>query len=495
MIVDRWGNPTSSRTFNRSSANGHDRPWVPTRLDDIQKMVPAYQANTLVAVSRLLVENWGPARAIARQIPMYSVGQAWKPSLNTADETIKAEAESVIRDQFCRLTDIQGRDFTTFLYHLAHLLVRDGEAFYLLTERRGGFPAVQILPRHRVGQRDSGETHVQGGRFSGYRIEEGVITNRYGATVAYRVLGKTEDEDQDISTASLKHIFDSDYPEGRRGYPAMAHALNDGRDALQAHEWERLKMLAVSAHTLIEHTQTGAPDDDPRDHFESDGTTPLAQGNAGEMQTGTLFGGIYKTVKANSGYKLEAMEHKTPGETWESYQNRLIRKVCVGVPWPFSFVWEGNGAGGGVAERRDIMQARETIRDIQALLEPHARGVIGYAFKKLVKLGRISDSPDWWRWSFSTPPKLTVDDGRVSKAMLELWRAGVVSDEDILDDMGKDHDEHFQRKFTKACDKELMFEDIQNRKSIRIDSRYKGMFTPNDMGEETTNNQEDEDTN
>jgi capsid protein len=358
--------------------------------------------------------------------------------------------------------------------------LRDGDVYYLLTETRSGFPAVQIIPGHRIGQRDRGETHVAKGKYRGKRIEEGVISDRWGRVVAYRLLGATEKDDTEISSASLKHVSKSDYPEGSRGYPDLAHGLNDGRDALQAHEWERLKMLAVSAHTLIEHNETGAANSDPRNHFEDDGSTKLASGNAGEIETGTVHGGIYKTVRAGSGYKLEALEHKTPGETWESYQNRLARKLGAGVPWPLSFYWEANGPGGGVAERRDIMQARKTVEEEQTVLAPHARTIIGYAFKKLVKLGRVEDSPDWWRWSFSMPPKLTVDDGRVSKAMLEMWRAGVVSDEDLLDEMGKDHDEFYRNKFRRAVVKEQLFEEAQEGEGVELDSRYKGMFTPND---------------
>ena len=492
MLVDQYGNPLIRQGFNRSTENrGVDRPWIPTRLDNIDKLIPSYDRNTLVAVSRMLIENFGAARSIARQIPMYSVGKAWKPSLNTDDVKIKEEAEGVIREQFCNITSIQGDDFSTVLYHIAHLVIRDGECFYLLTEWESGFPAIQIIPCHRVGQRGNFDK-VQEGKYKGYTITEGVIKNKYGMPIAYRVLGETEDLDEDISSTSLKHVYDCDYPEANRGYPALSHGLNDGRDALQAHEWERLNMLARSSHTLIEHSESGIPDSNPTmDYFNSDGGNSDTPSNQGVV-TNTLFGGIYKTVRAGSGYKLESVKHETPGETWESFNDRMIRKMCAGVPYPFSFVWEGQTRGGGTAERRDVMQARQTIEDMQTLLEKQAKLMIGYAFKKLVKLGRVKDTPDWWRWSFSKPPKLTVDDGRVSKSNLELWRAGVLNDEDLLNDMGKDHDEHFKNRFNRAADKELMFIAAQQEKGVELDERYKGMFTVNDMKEidesDSTNN-------
>lgn len=490
MIVDQYGQPAIYRRFNRSSeTNTADRPWVPLRLDNIEKLITPYDRDILVSVSRGLIENWGPARAIARQIPMYSVGKAWRPTMETSDDVVKAQSETVIRDQFCNMADLQGRDISTLFYHIAHLLVRDGEAFYLLTEWETGFPAIQVIPCHRIGQRDYGRKYkLTDGKYKGLEICEGVIRNRYGTPVAYRVLGETPEMDEDISARSMKHVYDSDYPEARRGYPALSHGLNDGRDALQAHEWERLNMLGRSAHTLIEHNETGVSDNHPQSHFDTDGDT-VASGAPNDVTTNTLFGGIYKTVRAGSGFKLESVKHDTPGETWESFQDRMIRKMCSGIPWPFSFVWEGQGKGGGTSERRDIMQARQTIEDMQCTLERHAVTIMGYAYKKLVKLGRIEDSVDWWKWSFSKPPKLTVDDGRVSKANLELWRAGILNDEDLLSDLGKDHNEHFRNRFLRAADKEMMFAEVQESKGVELDTRYKGMFTPNDMGNDATEQQ------
>ena len=484
MLVDQYGNPLARQNFNRSTENrGVDRPWVPTKLDDIEKMIPSYDRNTLIAVSRMLVENWGPARSIARQIPMYSVGKAWKPSLDTNDQSVKLEAETTIRDQFCRMATLRGDDFSTVLYHIAHLLVRDGDCFYLLTEWQSGFPAIQVIPTHRVGQRDSVEHTITSGAYTGYKIKEGIIRNKYGVVIAYRLLGTSSDLDQDISASSMRHVMDSDYPEANRGYPALSHALNDGRDALQAHEWERLNMLARSSHTLIEHSESGIPDGNPTmNYFNSDGGSSDTPSNTG-VTTNTLFGGIYKTVRAGTGYKLESVKHDTPGETWESFGDRMIRKMCAGIPWPFSFIWEGSSRGGGTAERRDIMQARQTVEDMQSTIEKEARVIIGYAFKKLVKLSRVKDTADWWKWSFSKPPKLTVDDGRITKSNIELWRAGILNDEDLLNDMGKDHDEHFRSRFARAADKEIMFIEAQKSKGVELDERYKGMFTANDMKE------------
>ena len=94
------------------------------------------------------------------------------------------------------------------------------------------------------------------------------------------------------------------------------------------------------------------------------------------------------------------------------------------------------------------------------------------------------------------PPILTIDDGRIAKATIELHRAGLISDEDILSDMGKDAEDFWPRKFEAAAKKEQAFEDAKKKSGLELDPRYKGMFTPNDMApdtkEETDTKQPDE---
>ena len=77
----------------------------------------------------------------------------------------------------------------------------------------------------------------------------------------------------------------------------------------------------------------------------------------------------------------------------------------------------------------------------------------------------------------------------------------MISDEDLLSDMGKDHEEFWRNKFNKAADKEIAFMEIQKSRGVTLDPRYKGMFNMNEMGAEpekedpetTKENEDDED--
>jgi hypothetical protein len=484
-ILDQYGNPVyRQRNFSQGSeSNSAMRPWQPTRLDDIDKLVPSYDRRTLVSVSRMIIENFGPIKGAIREIAMWSTMDAWTPKNASTSDRWRKKAESVIREEFCPIADLRGagRSFVDVMYHASILLDRDGEVFVLLTERDGGFPAIQVIPSHRIGD---GASAVNGkvaeGDYKGLPINDGVISNAQGTVVAYRFINDDKVTWKDISARSMIHCFESDYPESKRGYPSITHGLNDIRDSMQSHEWERLNMLIRSSIALVESNESGTPDDSmPGAYFtNTEGNDTPARG----VETRYLDGGAVKHFRAGTGSKIELVKHENPGAMWSDYNDRMIKSTCSGIPWPVSMI--GFATGQGTAERKEIEIARRTIKDRQSTLKTLAKRIMGYATQKLKKLGRIGESADWWRWDFTMPPILTIDDGRISKAMMELWRAGVVSDEDMLIDLGKDPEGYWPRKFELAADKEIAFEEIQSRKGVKLDPRYKGMFTANDMGEE-----------
>lgn len=455
------------------------RPWIPTRLGDITDLITASDRQTLVYVSRLMAENWGPVTAITRQIPQYAVGTAWKPSSQSLDEDYQTTVETFVREQFWPIAVMNGvgSEMTPNIRRLALLLIRDGEYFILLTKRRTGFPAIQIIPSHRVGTREQENGLVPRGLYRGLPILDGVVRNRQGVPVAYHILGQTPDKDRYVSARSMIHRMVSDYPEAVRGYPMIAHGLNDARDSLQSHEWERFNMLWRSSRTVIEHNETGAKEEHPGDHFD-DSTTSCEER---KTQVAEIHGGTTQYFRAGTNSKLELLKHENPGQVYESYGNRMIRSICTGVPWPFSFVWEGHTRGGGTSERRDIEQARRTIESVQALITPDIRRVCGYAVSVAANLDLVPSNEDWFKWSFSKPPKLSIDDGRNINALLELHARGLVSDGDVLADLGKDEEDYWKRKFLKGAEKEQEFINAQERANIELDPRIKGVISVNEQ--------------
>jgi len=497
-ILGPDGTSAHNYLFSRgATGGGSDRPWVPTRLADIDKLIPAHDRKTLVAVSRHMVENWGPTKAIARQIPGFAVGAAWRPSLQSADKTYRVEMEKRIREQFLPIGDIRGGGKTVadIIKDIVLCRIRDGEAFVLLTEYSTGFPAIQLVPSHRIGSRNYGDT-VKGGKFDGAKICDGVITNRDGTVIGYHFLADDQKDDLDIPVQSMVHFPFSMYPESRRGYPMIAHGLNDARDSMESHSWERLNMLWRSSIAAVENNQDGVARSTHPNSFFTDAvvTTTDATGavvaNCPQKTAVQLIDGPGRTIhyKAGTGSKLELLKHDNPGEIYESFGDRMINFICMGVPWPMSFVSSKNGKGGGTSERRDMMQARSTVEEMQSAILPGVRRIFGYASKKLTKNAGAPDSPDWWRWTFSYPRRISIDGGRDTKSLLEMHARGAISDGELLEERGYDGDEedYWTNKFHKAAEKEQLFADAQKQYGVELDPRYKGMWTPNDKGAEET---------
>jgi hypothetical protein len=494
-IVAPNGQEARSYLFSRgATAGGGTRPWVPTQLADIDKLIRSYDRKTLLAVSRHMVENWGPTKAIALVLKMLVVGSSWRPSMQSPDKEYRKEIERIIREQFMPIGNIAGggRTMQATIADIPFLRVRDGESFWLLTSYDTGFPAVQNIPSHRIGSRTWGDDIVlKSGKFSGAKIIDGVILNRNGTVIGYQFLGDTEKEDEQIPVQSMVHDFVSMYPEGRRGYPMIAHGLNDARDSMQSHEWERLNMLWRSSIVAIENNLDGVARGTHPASFFSEPTAEVDSN--GVVTTGTpmnttanVIDGPGRTLhyKAGTGSKIELMKHDNPGEIYESFGDRMIKAICAGVPLPVSVVWQATGQG--TAERRDIEQTRRIVGLMQSGILPAVKRIIGYATQKFVKLGTAPASPDWWRWSFSLPPEFSIDPGRDIKAKLDLHTKGLISDSEIIQSLGYegDEEEYWTEKFTDACEKELLFDAIQKEMKVKIDPRYKGMWTPNDLGPE-----------
>lgn len=490
QILGPNGDSAYNYLFSRgATAGGGSRPWMPTRLADIDKLIRAHDRKTLLGVSRHMVENWGPTKAIALILKMLVVGASWRPSMQSADKEYRKEIERVIREQFMPVGNIAGggRTVQQSISDMPFLRVRDGESFWLLTEYSTGFPAIQNIPSHRIGSRNYSE-QVKSGRFAGAKIVDGVIINRNGTVIGYQFLGDTDKEDEQIPVQSIVHDFVSMYPEGRRGYPMIAHGLNDARDSMQSHEWERLNMLWRSSIVAIENNQDGVARGSHPDSFFSAGTT-AADGSAGcDMKTtANVIDGPGRTLhyKAGTGSKIELMKHDNPGEIYESFGDRMIKSIAAGVPLPVSVIWQATGQG--TAERRDIEQTRRLVSQMQSGIMPAAKRIMGYATQKMVKIGRAPASDDWWRWTFSMPPEFSIDPGRDTKAKLDLHARGLITDAQIIQALGYegDEEEYWIEKFDDACEKELLFQEAQERHGVTIDPRYKGMWTPNDLGPQT----------
>jgi capsid protein len=481
MIVDQWGQ--NYKAAQGAVTHTAARPFQPVQMKDIGELVPSRDRKTLVSYSRRLYLNEGILLGAIQQKAMYAIGRSWQAQSKSKEVEFKQQAEELLNEEWYKICDVRGgqNTFQTNLYSLSCAIDRDGEAFVLLTKTDADYPRIQQIPCHRIaspnGMRDG---KLDKGTYKGKTLTDGIIYSN-GAPMAYCFNDEKGDLLQYIEARNMIHIFDPSWQEQGRGLPAFTHALNDLRDSLQSHEWERYAQLMLSSIALIEHNETGLPDIEDNENILS--------GNACNTEKGIISenyqGGTVRYFAAKSGGKLETIKNERPGDMWESFQNRIYRKALAGINWPYSMVWHATGQG--TAERADLGRAQRAVEDRQDLIEYAASRIISYVVAKFVNLGRLPVADDWYKWKFTYPKKITIDDGRVSKELIEMWKGGFLNPQDILGFLGKSPEEHLDERISYLVQQKLKVKAInESQLGIIIEPREMAMLTPNETPTQPT---------
>ena len=133
----------------------------------------------------------------------------------------------------------------------------------------------------------------------------------------------------------------------------------------------------------------------------------------------------------------------------------------------------------------DILRARRAVEDRQGILFFLARAAVSYAVGFAQDQGKITrangstvflDNPT--RWAFSRPPRLSVDDGREEKMLIEGWRAGNRNLSEIVD---RDVEEFLRERARETILSKRIAAEESAASGFEISEREMRMLTPNEM--------------
>jgi hypothetical protein len=209
------------------------------------------------------------------------------------------------------------------------------------------------------------------------------------------------------------------------------------------------------------------------------------------MTVESMDGGTVRYFKSNSGGKVETLVNNRPGNPFLEFHDRLLKSAYAGLNWPYAF-YNGHGAGGGTAQRTEIAMAQRSIEDRQDLLFYAAKRIVSYAVAKAQKRGDLPQSADWYKWDFSTPPKLTIDDGRITKELETLWRMGAANMRDIVSMRGKTYEDHIKERAHEVALRKMAAAEATALYGVEIDDREMAMLTANEQPNQTTETNETE---
>ena len=428
-ILDQFGRPAGER-FARAVNRDTSRGLVFNRRDDsIRKLIPACDRRALAALSRKVVFNTGPARACITQKAQLTIQESFMPRYHGEDASAGLAAMDWLEDvYFSEFDYIQSRQWRPFWETVSKAIDRDGEAFLLKTVRPGdGRHAITAIPAYRV--RSDSPSYILGGENDGARLDDGVGYDAAGRVVFYRVF--TSDTDfEDIPVERMVHIFDQDFSEQRRGYPAFSHALSDILQGLHSKELEVLRQILCSSVLLLNRgTRTPQSTDAG---FEGAVNSTTGQ----EMTREQVAPGIYYL---NSGSEIDAFQQKTPGRIWQDFQEALVQEAVTGAGWCGELV--GLSPKQGTASRAELVRARLSVRNRFRTLSEAAIKVLTWGLAD-PRAPRVESM----RWTVTRPARLTVDDGREERADLEKVLAGAMSEEEFQANRGKSLREHMTER-------------------------------------------------
>jgi capsid protein len=493
-ILDANGYPVTSgrRHFHNSAAQDRGVPTEPIFTDDWDKLVPEYDRKVILSHSRKMFANYGPARGALIQVSDNVVGRAWNPVFTGIEREWGKRVTAWLEEQWFELNDVHGTawDFKTNLWLDCISALRDGDIFVILRPSSTGYPLTQRISANRVASRNSYQQLLTEGPYRGRRMSHGIVMNEDNQPIAYHILGDNPEDDTFVPARDVIHIMSPTWHDQTRGEPVLAHALKFIRSSLLSHEWEQMAQLMVSNIGLVETNEVGGPSGDDWVHPSID-----ENGDAGSSPViESLHGGTIRYIRSGSGGSIQQIKQERPSDMWDTFQDRVVRIACSGVPWPYELVWKSERVNAAMV--RDIQnRARKTVEDMQDTLRRPALRMVRWAVARAVKAG-ILDAPadprDLWHWDFRMPAKFSIDPGRDAMQRREDYKIGLTNKKKIVEEEGGDPEQVDDDRINEVFDLELKIRAREAETGMTIDRRLFYMLSPNDQPISDDNNSNDD---
>jgi hypothetical protein len=475
MILDQYGNLVSYRNRRPSrhaNLGGGERPSESRNLSDLHKVVTKYDRQTLSSASRTLYLNSPLMVGALNQIGIYAVGNAWLPTFKGEDKVNGDVIKNWLKDEWYPICNVAGdiADFTSDLYVDSISLDRDGEVFEYFTSSPNGYPQIQQIPAHRIDSGGTVDGILTSGKYSGYELYDGIIYYpNTSISVAFCLCDVEGNFQQYIEKKYILHIFDRYWPEQRRGLPLFWHSLNNLRDIMQSEEWERMNLLSMSSLNYTVENESGGPDmEDPTYEAEE----------CGNLAVEYLQGGRIMYARAGAGEKITQHQNFRPGNPWHEFYDMQARQCLVGACLP-STLWKPSGQG--TAQREDIGKACRFVEDRQSILAKIAKWRVTKAVAWAMEKGRVPMVEQWWNWGFTTPPKLTIDDGRSLKEKMALYDKGLINATQILGELSLDLGETIKERVNEEAIRLIAIRDSNAANNVEIDPRSVRLLTASEQ--------------
>tara|TARA_R110002012_G_scaffold130733_4_gene283284 strand:- start:2146 stop:3615 length:1470 start_codon:yes stop_codon:yes gene_type:complete len=426
-----------SSSIYPTAANSAQRIAQGDQNGDLLDLMSRHKTLLMRSDSRYIYASSSTVNGAVMQKAGKVYGGSWRFQSHSKDANFVAAVESDMQS-IDRILDIRGPQFPwcRSIKIESKSLDVDGDLFVLLTETKDGFPQLQYLEAHRIGQTHyDNDDRVNSGTYNGLKIKNGIIYNDFGREVAYRVIDDNGEDWRDVSARDMVHITDPDWFSQGRGVPTIAAGMLDWYDLAEVRDFEKIAQKVNAALTLKEKNETG----------KKDAASLLINGQGGAsnapFQSELINGGTIRYLKNSA--SLEAHESSRPSDGFLKFTDKIEASAFLAMRWRREMLDSSAVGGAGVrAFQRDI---NDSIFDRVDVLAQFRKRIALYVIAKRAKQGVYTLPTDWMKCSFTKPREFTVDDGNSRKADRDDVRAGLASVPEILSKRGYDPIE-FTRK-------------------------------------------------
>jgi capsid protein len=389
-----------------------------------------------------LVENFPRAKAAISRFGTFLTPTEYAP--NTGDRAYDALVAEWFHD-WCKRCDVTGRhSFRKLVQLAAEMRPAYGDCGIALRRDQKELK-LQLVPGDRIGNpNENGLSEIEDGR----KYYSGVIVNKYGRPVAYRLFTVAASgayvDPEDIAAGNFFHYYDPfrvDQYRGITDFHAVARTARMHKDIMDA---EKVGVLFASQQAALIFNERGQPNS--RNLFTPNNAPTLSNGEQSKEEQSQLG-----TIKYfYTGDKVEVMPSR-PGTAFEGFLQMLNEEIALGLGgYPAGVLW-GTQDFKGPSVRAEFAQADRINTRHQGilndkLLEPIKNAVLldAIAREELPPPPRVSGEKieqaitRATRGSFRFPPRLTIDVGRESVARISELNNGAGSLQEIAAEDGKD---------------------------------------------------------
>lgn len=407
---------------------------------DIAELMQENRQKMLLGDSRYIYQSFSTVSGAVKQKANYVYGNAWRLQSYSADAKFALAVEEDFK-KIDRLLDTRG---TAFSFRKSAWLGSktidvDGDYFIVLTENaETGFPKLQYLEAHRVGSFGLNGAHtVTSGRYKGLRIFAGVIVDEYMQPIAYRVQDESSKEGhRDVNANSMIHVADLEWFSQSRGQPTVAAAILDWYDLAETRDAEKIAEKVNSALTLVESNETGRAD-------MGNSIVNPQPGSDGRLQTQLMDSGLIRYIK--NGGSLKAHQSNRPSDQWLNFTKLVESSAFYALGWRREML--DSSAIGGAGVRGFAADINKSIASRREVIDAGMKRAAIYVIAKRAKQGVYGKLPeDWWKIGFTKAAQFTVDEGRMRAADISDLRAGLTTEDHIVEARGMDYEDLLRKR-------------------------------------------------